>query len=402
MHAVFQRFGYHEVQTPTFEELELFTAKSGEGIVKELYDFTDKGDRRMTLRPELTAPAMRFYFADHAFDPKPVKWYYFGNCFRYDRPQAGRYREFWQFGCEIIGAATPLATAELIATAVALLDAVGLKGRDVRVGHVGALRALVGALGLAGEARGAAMRAIDKGDRAGLDGVLDEHGADKDARARLVQALDAASLDVAATAIGNTPEAEELAQVLAHLDDFGVPARLHLGIARGLDYYSGIVFEIHAPALDAQSQLAGGGTYDLAGVFAAQPVATMGFGLGFDRTLVALDAEGAVTPAVAGPSIYFGALGDDARALVAKTVARLRRDGARVDMDLLGRKPGAVAKAANAVGARLLVLVGDRDLAAGRVSVKDLHSGGTTEIVLDGLADWLLEESGGIDLRDYN
>ena len=115
MKSTFQRFGYREIQTPTFENLELFTAKSGEGIIDEIYSFKDKGGRELALRPELTAPVMRFYVEKLQMEPKPLKLYYFGSCFRYDRPQKGRYREFTQAGCEIIGTDSPEANAELIA-----------------------------------------------------------------------------------------------------------------------------------------------------------------------------------------------------------------------------------------------------------------------------------------------
>ncbi len=393
---VFTRFGYKEVQTPTFEELELFTAKSGEGIISELYDFEDKGGRRMTLRPELTAPVMRMVFQDHAFDPKPLKWFYFGNCFRYDRPQSGRYREFWQFGCEQVGAGTPLAYAELIAVGDALLEASGLEGRDLGVGHVKLLGELVDALGA--DDRGAVMRAIDKGDRDGLAAAAPAG----DAMNRLLAALDAPDLASAREQLGDHEALDELDEVFAHLNGFGTKARLNLGIARGLDYYTGVVFEVHCPALEAQSQLLGGGGYDLSGVFDANPLPTMGFGLGFDRTLVALEAEGHDLAGLEGPDVYMGALGDEAQGRVLTIASRLRRNGVCVDMDVMGRKPNQIAKAADACDARFLLIVGDRDIAGGNCSVKDLRAGTASDIVLDHVEDWILEQLGQADMHDYN
>lgn len=401
MREVFRRFGYKEIQTPVFEELDLFTAKSGEGIVSELYDFVDKGDRHMTLRPELTAPAMRMYFQDHAFDPKPVKWSYFGACYRYDRPQAGRYREFWQFGCEQIGAGSPLAYAELIALGEALFEEVGLTERRTAVGHVGVLRDLVDGLGLDDAARGAAMRAIDKGDRDGLKALAAQHGAPADALDRLMAALDADSLDAARDAVGDHDALEELARVLGHLSAFGVDVDVDLGIARGLDYYTSIVFETHCPALDAQSQVLGGGGYDLSKLFDAQPTPTMGFGLGFDRTLVALEKTGMEPPELLGPNVYFGALSDAAADRAIRFATALRERGACVELDLMGRKPGAIAKAADSAGAARLVILGDRDLESGHAQVKDLQSGETHEVPLDGLVDDLVARSEG-DLRGYS
>lgn len=413
------RFGYQEVQTPTFEELELFTAKSGDGIVSELYDFEDKGGRRMCLRPELTAPVMRMYFQEHAFDPKPLKWYYHGPCFRYDRPQAGRYREFWQFGVEQIGAGTPLAYAELIALADSLLATMGLQSRELLVGHVGILKGLVAATGVADETRGQVMRAIDKGDIAGAIATLRDGGGDTDALERLEAALEATDIQGLQAVIGHgsIPPGDgeaatdgrsiaqgsvELEAVFTHLNDFQVPAGLNIGIARGLDYYTGPVFEVHCPALEAQSQLLGGGGYDLSTLFGGQPTPTMGFGLGFDRLLVALEAEGATPPSRVGPAVYVGALSDATVPRVVRLARALRAQGLDVDMDLMGRKPGQIAKHADNVDARYLAIIGDRDIENGTVAVKDLHSGEQETVAIDDLEHHLLEESGAIDMADYN
>ncbi|HDS59631.1 MAG TPA: histidine--tRNA ligase, partial [Thermoplasmatales archaeon] len=143
LREVFRRYGYREVATPTMEHLELFTLKSGEAIVEETYAFTDKSGRELALRPELTAPVMRFYVEQMQMEPKPLKLLYFGNCFRYDRPQAGRYREFWQMGCELIGTRTPEALAELIALAYHALRGAGLEDILLRVGDLAPLRALL-------------------------------------------------------------------------------------------------------------------------------------------------------------------------------------------------------------------------------------------------------------------
>jgi histidyl-tRNA synthetase len=403
MRKVFQDFGYREVATPAFEELALFTAKSGPGIVDELYNFKDKGERDLTLRPELTAPVMRMYFQEHFTDPKPLKWFYFGACYRYDRPQAGRYREFWQFGCEQIGAGTPLAYAELIALGDAVMRSVGLRNRELFVGHVGLLKHCVDTFGFDRETRGKLMRAIDKRDDAeirklaagkkGCEAALDRLFLVMDAPT-VAAAREALQVDIedAETAAPLKAAIAEMEQVFAHLKSFGVQeVRLNLGIARGLDYYTGIVFEMHCPILGAQKQLLGGGGYDLSGVFGGQPTPTMGFGLGFDRTIVALEKEAeldgrkAAFPAEPGPAVFFGALSEKALETVLPIVARLRQKGVAVDLDLMGRKPGAVAKHADAVGARHLVIVGDRDLESGQVEVKELATGKAERLPLESL-----------------
>ncbi len=405
LRGVFKRFGYHEIGTPTFEELELFTAKSGMGIISELYNFQDKGERDMTLRPELTAPVMRMYFQDHAFDPKPIKWFYHGSCFRYDRPQTGRYREFWQFGCEQIGAGTPLAYAELIALGDACLAEIGVKERDLAVGHVGLLGRLVARLGLDDAQRAQLMRLIDKVDKEGVDPVnaFVQANASEPGAHDWFQALwnprDAvqARTQFAWAKDDNEIQSylDELEQVFEALAQLGVQARLNLGIARGLDYYTGVVFEVHSPALGAQSQLLGGGGYDLSAVFGGQPTPTMGFGLGFDRTLVALEAEGTDLGVADGPVAYLGALSDAAQEFILALARDARAHGLAIDMDLLGRKPGQIAKHADAIRARFLVVLGDRDLESGRVQVKELAGGAQHDVALDELRSFLAASGEG-------
>ncbi len=403
---VFRRFAFHEVQTPTFEELELFTAKSGDGIISELYNFEDKGKRKMTLRPELTAPVMRMYFQDHAFDPKPLKWFYHGSCFRYDRPQEGRYREFWQFGCEQIGAGTPLAYAELIALGASCFEALGLKDVEIRVGHVDLLGRMVTRImqGYPNLDRKLIMRTIDKEDWAALEAHLGG-AAPPEVLAGFRKIISSSTIAEAIQHWRNWDQSlhlsgggamepmdwekgaqvtrlNELKAVFNHLENLGITPTLNLGIARGLDYYTGVVFEFHCKELEAQSQLLGGGGYDLSHLFGGAKTDTMGFGLGFDRTLVALEKQGVALPIAAGPVAYFGALGEAAQAVVVETVTQLRKDGVPVDMDLLGRKPDKITKAATAVGARLLVILGDRDLESGQVRIKDLVSGESRSVSL--------------------
>ena len=404
MRAVFAAYGYREVQTPAFEELALFAAKSGPGIMDELYHFKDKGERDLCLRPELTAPVMRMYYQEHFNDPKPIKWFYHGACYRYDRPQAGRYREFWQFGCELIGAGSPLAYAELLALADGVMRSVGLRQRELWVGHVRILRHCVEAFGFDPATRAAMMRAIDKRDDKEIRRLAGEKGGCEAALDRLFLVMDAPTVAAArhalqadlAAAAGETevPAAlAELEQAMAHLAALGVKdAQLNLGIARGLDYYTGIVFEMHCPILGAEKQLLGGGGYDLSGVFGGQPTPTMGFGLGFDRTIVALEREAELEGRPApfaraeGPALYLAALSERASQAVLPVAARLRAAGIGVELDLLGRKPGAVAKHADAIGARHLAIVGDRDLDAGKLQVKELATGASREATLDGLA----------------
>ncbi len=171
MQEILGRWGYQEVSTPTFEHLELFTRKSGESVLEEIYSFKDKGGRDLALRPELTAPVMRMYVAELQNSPKPQRLFYFGNCFRYERPQKGRFREFWQLGAELIGGAKPDSEAEVIALADRTLQSVNVCG-DIHVGYLGLVRSILDKIG--GEHRSALMRMIDKKEREALREYLEK------------------------------------------------------------------------------------------------------------------------------------------------------------------------------------------------------------------------------------
>ncbi len=186
MREIAESYGYREIATPTFEHLELFTIKSGEGIVEEMYTFKDKSGRDLALRPELTAPVMRMFVNECSVMPKPLRFYYFANCFRYERPQRGRYREFWQFGVELIGSQSYLADAEVIALSYNILDSLGIDF-ELQIGHVGIMRFLLDPLG---EERAAKiMRLIDKDDVEGLEVYMDEIGVDTDLREKVLSLI---------------------------------------------------------------------------------------------------------------------------------------------------------------------------------------------------------------------
>ncbi len=408
MRETLRRYGYREVQTPTFENLELFTAKSGPAILDELYGFEDKSGRRLALRPELTAAVMRFYYASLAMEPKPLKLYYFGNCFRYDRPQKGRYREFWQMGCELIGPETPEALGEMVALGAALLQDAGVARLAVRIGHLHLLYSALDAIGWPSSGdRRELLRRIDKWDERNVVAGLDEAGVDDGARDWFLSLHDVATLDDLAACLDAAPRAGERAEEavarmrtaasrIREVLDCAAALGLDLAmvridplIARGLDYYTGVVLEVDAPALGAEKQLLGGGQYDLSGVFGGEPVATCGFALGFDRALVAVAAEGAGTEVAEGVDAYVAPIGDAARRPALVLAAKLRRAGLSVEVDLMQRTAGKNLKAAASRGARVAVILGGREVEGGFATVKDLASGEQVEVPLAAFADWL-------------
>ena len=384
------RYGFQRVATPTFERLELFTAKSGASITDQLYAFKDRSDRDLTLRPELTAPVMRMIAEQKGQIPKPARYSYFGPCFRYEESKRGRYREFWQYGCEIIGAPTSLTEAEVVAFACAIVEEAGLEGWQLNIGHVGILNDILGNLGLEGDALGDAMRLLDKGDFAGLaaSGIDSTAVTNLQSLAQLNGGIETlASAREIITSMGVESEAlDQLEEMLNNLSSLGAnPPTLvvDLTVARGLDYYTGMVFEIMVDELGGEGQVCGGGSYKLFHLFGLDDLdPCCGFGLGFDRVLLALEIQaeksgrsevvpgensGASTLAV----IPFKVDVSQVLALV----SGLRAGGQPVLLELRERNIGKSMAWANSTGAQFAMVVGPRDIESGQVTIKRLSDG---------------------------
>lgn len=376
MRDVVKNWGYSEIITPTFESLDLFTLKSGEGVIGELYNFTDKGDREMTLRPELTAPVMRMYVNEMQATQKPLKLFYFENCFRYERPQKGRFREFWQFGVEVIGSSRSDADAEIIALATNILDSAGIKG-DLHVGNLGIIRHILSVLET--EQQSQIMRLVDKKDDTGLDDYLEQINAPADLRRNLLELICLTGNDAVEKArdvIGDIPELDTFKELLTLLDAYGIKYNVDFGIARGLDYYTGMVFEIYAEGLGAQNQVCGGGSYNLIKLFGGGDVPSTGFGIGFDRIMEICDVEADEPKKVV-------VISTDSTRLDAIKVANELRRVAPVYLDIMKRNFKAQMSYANYIGADYTVIIGDREVEAGKVTFKDMESGEQSLISMD-------------------
>jgi histidyl-tRNA synthetase len=371
---VAETHGFREISTPIFEHTELFTLKSGPNIVEEIYAFEDKGGRQIALRPELTAPTMRFFVNDLTNYPRPLKVFYFGQCFRYERPQSGRYREFFQFGAELIGAPNPESDAEVIGLAAAMIRGSGLEAYQIRIGHIGVLRGMLREAGVPSEAMPSILQKLDK--------KLYE-----EARPLMAQAgMSSAAMEevIGTTGIVGPPgilkerpgEASAyLQEVFAILSDYGFTnVEVDLGVVRGLDYYTGIVFEVDAPCLGAEKQICGGGSYSLTELFGGEKVFSTGFAIGFDRTLLALEKEG-LRPPLRRLEAYIIPTSDAMRRQAFGLVAKLRRAGISADVDLMRRSVGKNLKYADAIGAQRVVIVGEKEAAQGAVTLRDLASG---------------------------
>ncbi|MGZ4555985.1 MAG: histidine--tRNA ligase [Mycobacteriaceae bacterium] len=372
--------GYSHIELPIFEDTALFARGVGEStdvVSKEMYTFADRGDRSVTLRPEGTAGVMRAVI-QHGLDrgQLPVKLSYGGPFFRYERPQAGRYRQLQQVGVEAIGVDDPALDAEVIAIADAGFRSLGLTGYRLELTSLGddtcrpqyreMLREFLFALPLDDATR---VRAEVNPLR-----VLD----DKRPEVRELTADAPLMLNHLSDST-----ATHFASVRRHLDALGVAYVINPRMVRGLDYYTKTTFEFVHDGLGAQSGIGGGGRYDgLMAQLGGQSLSGIGFGLGVDRTLLALQAEGIAVGQPSRCEVFCVPLGEDAKDRMVTIAAALRGVGIRVDLAYGGRGLKGAMKAADRSGARLALMLGERDLASGRVGVKDLTTGEQREVAM--------------------
>ena len=380
-----RRAGYGDVELPIFEDTALFARGVGEStdvVSKEMYTFADRGERSVTLRPEGTAGVMRAVI-EHGLDrgQLPVKLCYSGPFFRYERPQAGRYRQLQQVGVEAIGVDDPALDAEVIAIADAGFRSLGLDGFRLEITSLGddscrpqyreLLQDFLFKLDLDDETRRRAeinpLRVLD----------------DKRPQVREMTADAPLMLDH----LSDVAKAH-FETVLAHLDALGVAYVVNPRMVRGLDYYTKTTFEFVHDGLGAQSGIGGGGRYDgLMGQLGGQDLSGIGFGLGVDRTLLALRAEGRSVGAANRVDVFGVPLGQTAKLELAKLAAALRADGIRVDLAYGDRSLKASMRGADRSGALVALVAGDRDIEAGTVGVKDLGTGEQVDVTIDAVVD---------------
>lgn len=390
-------FGFGEVRTPIFEESELYsrtTGASSDIVRKEMYTFRDRGGRLLTLRPEGTPGAARAYLENGlASAPQPVKLWYLGPMFRYDRPQAGRYRQHNQYGVEVFGAGSPLADIEVILVAFELFARAGLPRLTVHLNDIGCPRCRP------------AYREKLVAHFAPRMGEMCEDCRERFERNPL-RIFDCKSPGCRAL-LPDAPLSSEHAceacrrhheRVKEGLETLGLAYMADPRLVRGLDYYTRTVFEIiyepaEGPAGGAQHVLCGGGRYDgLMEELGGPPTPGVGFGLGVERLLATMESEGRSVPGFArveaGP-VFVAAVGSGSELKGLELARELRRRGFTVTTDLLGRSLKAQFKAADRAGAKLLVLVGEEELGRGVVAVRDLVTGQQREVALGEVAEVL-------------
>ncbi|NLL46808.1 MAG: histidine--tRNA ligase [Clostridiales bacterium] len=375
-------FGYSEIRFPTFEHTELFVRGVGDTtdvVQKEMFTFTDRGGRSITLRPEGTASVVRSYLENSLYGAGlPVKCFYIAPNFRGEQPQAGRYREFYQFGVEYLGSPCPSADAEVIALYAAILDRLGIKGTQLSINSIGCP-----------ECRPkfhAALRAYFESRRDELCRTCLDR-LDKNP----MRILDCKS-PVCKEIAGDSPSCldylcsdclEHFEKTKEMLGAMGIDFTIDPEIVRGLDYYTRTVFEFVSTDIGAQSAICGGGRYDgLIETLGGQPTPGLGFASGLERMMMVMDAQGIEFPKPEGCRIFLAALGGAAEVPVQKLVYDLRKLGVKAERDTTGRGLKAQMKYADRLGAAYSAVIVDNELSEGRARIKDMSTGSVFECLL--------------------
>ena len=378
-----EKYGYGEIRTPTFENTELFVRGVGDTtdvVQKEMYTFADREENRsISLRPEGTASVVRAIIENgRCSDPMPLKYYYIISCFRHEKPQAGRSREFYQFGTEMFGSYSPAADASVIALASSVLRRLGLKNVKLHLNSIGCK-----------DCRPAYRQALVNyfGERA--DCLCDT------CKTRLeknpLRLLDCKNPDCAKIAASAPKTTEHLCerceadfrQLCTSLDAMGIEYEIDSKIVRGLDYYTGTVFEFIAEGIGAQSTVCGGGRYDgLVESLGGPALPGIGFGMGITRLILAMREAGVADVLPRTPALYVAALGERATVKSLEIVERLRTGGTYAECDLVGRSLKAQMKYANKIGAEYTLIIGDNEIDAGRAQLRNMKNGEQTEVEL--------------------
>ena len=389
--ALARRYGYRYIETPVFEATELFARTSGASsdvVAKEMYTFLDRGDRSLTLRPEGTAPVMRAYLHEQQELGTPFKAYYLTRMYRYNRPQAGRYREHRQFGVEVFGTDAPAADVEVIALGDAFLRDLGLRRYQVQINSLGD--------DMCRPAYRDALVTYLRGHRAQL---RDEHkDRFEDNPLRVLDCKDEACRSVAAGAPALLqhlcdPCNAHFDTVLSGVRTAGLEPVTTPTLVRGLDYYTRTAFEFVSEALQdggnaQQATLFGGGRYDgLAETLGGPHVPGVGFGMGLERVLLALRDEAVTPPAEPPLAVYVVAIGDAAHEAGQALVADLREAGIPTDQPFDDRPLKTQLRMADRAEARFAAILGDKELAAGTVTLRRMQDGEQTAVAIDRLAD---------------
>jgi histidyl-tRNA synthetase len=367
-----EKYGFMEIRTPTFEHTELFTRGVGDTtdiVEKQMYTFDDYAKRSITLKPEGTAPAARAFIEHKQYaEVQPTKYYYNIPCFRYEKPQSGRLREFHQFGAEIFGTTDMMADAEIIALGKDFIDSLGIKDVELRINSIG-------------------CTVCRKQHREALKEFLKEKHDDlcETCKGRYdknpMRILDCKS-EICHKLVAGAPlmidflctECKDSFQELQdNLTAIGIEYMVDPGIVRGLDYYTKTAFEFITTSIGAQGTICGGGRYDnLIEQIGGPPIPGVGFGLGIERLLLVMESNGIEIPVPENASVFVAVVGEKAKMFGLSLTAKLRKKGIKTEMDLLARNIKGQFKYADRLNVKYTIVIGDDELAEGKVSLKEM------------------------------
>ena len=381
----FRKYNYGEIRTPIFEHYEVISRSVGDTtdiVTKEMYDFYDKGDRHITLRPEGTAPVVRSYVENKLFAPevqKPVKVYYMGSMFRYERPQAGRLREFHQIGAECFGSSNPATDVEMIAMAAQFFKDIGITNVSLELNSLGnpesraAYRqALIDYLTpLKASLSADSQRRLEENPLRVLDSKEPEDKAAVEGAPSILDYLDEES-------------SAYFAAVRSMLETLQIPYVINTNMVRGLDYYNHTIFEFTTEVAGSQLTICAGGRYDgLVAYFGGPETPGVGFGMGLERLLLVLDKQGVELPIETALDVYVAVLGPGANGRALELVQALRAQGFAAERDYLDRKLKAQFKSADIFKAKTLITLGESEVESGQVTVKNNHNREEITVSLD-------------------
>ncbi len=382
-------FGYKEIRTPMFESTELFERGVGDTtdvVQKEMYTFLDKGGRSITLKPEGTSPIVRSFVENSIYaNPQPTKLYYLYPCFRYEKPQAGRLREFHQFGIEVFGSYTASVDAEVISLAMTLLSRLGVSGVELNINSIGCPNC-----------RKSYNEKLKDYFRPHLNELCET------CRERFeknpLRILDCKNDDCkkiyndAPVLLDNICDdcSNHFESLKKYLEIMEIPYNVDATIVRGLDYYTKTVFEIISKNEGSEGTICGGGRYDgLVSEIGGPEMPGVGFGMGLERLLLVLESIGKLPENEENPEIFLANIGENADLYVQKLVLDLRKDGISAERDYGARSLKAQMKYANKIGARFSAVVGDDDITKGALNVKNMETGESEEVPTEKLSDFL-------------
>ncbi|HXX87057.1 MAG TPA: histidine--tRNA ligase [Candidatus Acidoferrum sp.] len=398
--SVAESFGYQEIMTPIVESYELLATKAGEEVRLRMFAFKDLGGRMVALRPEFTPSIARVVATTLKNEPKPLRLFSVGSLYRYDEPQRGRYREFWQSDFELVGSSRPEADAEVLMVTARLMERVGLKDYIFKVGHVGVLRGVLIDEGLNEKAQNAVLQLMDKKQYEDSLVRLKDSGASEKCLtvSRGLIGLRGSNISETVekmkTCVDGYEKAvaavEDLKEILKLVVDSGckITVNVEAGFARGLEYYTGMIFEVYVPQLDVA--LTGGGRYDkLVELFGGQPTPAVGVANGVDRMMLAMQEQKVTLKGTAEKKVIVISAGDETKSEALRISHLLKDAGITVELEVMGRKMGKALEDADRRKLDYAVIVGKKEFDEGKIVLKDLKRRKQTTVRIEELQETL-------------